>query len=114
MIYLSVPPKLNPFHNLILSLNVGDRASIPCSVVKGDLPISIKWLKNKSNIDQGQGITMTQVDQYNSILVIDHLNAVHSGNYTCIVSNPASAMESSQMLLVNGKNNWIDFEKLAA
>lgn len=105
LFYISVPPKLNPFHLQILSLNVGDRASIPCSVVKGDLPISIKWLKNKSPIDPGQGISITQVDHYNSILVIDHLTAVHSSNYTCTVSNPAASMESSQMLLVNGKLN---------
>lgn len=103
----TVPPKLNSFHNSILSLNVGDRASIPCSVVKGDLPISIKWAKNKSPVDQGQGISITQVDHYNSILVIEHLTAVHSGNYSCTVSNPAAEMESSQMLLVNGKQNGL-------
>jgi hypothetical protein len=101
--YLSVPPKLNPFHSPILSLNVGDRASIPCSVVKGDTPLSIKWLKNKSAVDPGQGISITQVDNYNSILVIEHLTAIHSANYTCTVSNPAASMESSQMLQVNGK-----------
>ena len=105
---ISVPPKLNPFHSPILSLNVGDRASIPCSVVKGDLPISIKWLKNKNAIDPGLGITITQVDHYNSILVIEHLTASHSANYSCVVSNPAASMESTQMLLVNGKNEFID------
>ncbi|XP_070509604.1 cell adhesion molecule Dscam2 isoform X3 [Chironomus tepperi] len=101
-----VPPKLNPFHSPILSLNVGDRASIPCSVVKGDLPISLKWLKNKNAIDPGLGITITQVDHYNSILVIEHLTASHSANYSCVVSNPAASMESTQMLLVNVPPKW--------
>lgn len=103
LFYISVPPKLNPFHSPILSLNVGDRASIPCSVVKGDLPITIKWLKNKIAIDPGHGISISQVDHYNSILLIEQLTAIHSANYTCTVSNPAAAMESTQMLLVNGK-----------
>lgn len=89
----------------MLSLSMGDRASIPCSVLKGDLPISIKWLKNRVSIETGQGISITQVDNYNSILVIEHLSAVHSANYTCVVSNPAASMESSQMLLVNGKSH---------
>jgi Immunoglobulin I-set domain len=69
------------------------------------LPLSIKWLKNKIPIDSGSltGITITQVDNYNSILVIEHLSAIHSANYTCVVSNPAASMESTQALLVNGK-----------
>lgn len=95
----------------MLSLSMGDRASIPCSVLKGDLPITIKWLKNRVSIETGQGISITQVDNYNSILVIEHLSAVHSANYTCVISNPAASMESSQMLLVNGKSHiWISID----
>lgn len=100
---LSVPPKINPFHSTILSLNVGDRASITCSVIKGDTPLNVKWLKNGVLIDPSQRISITQVDQYNSILVIEHLSASHSGNYSCVVSNPAAEVESTQALLVNGK-----------
>ena len=87
----------------MLSLSMGDRASIPCSILKGDLPISIKWLKNSVPIEASQGIAITQVDNYNSILVIEHLSAIHTANYTCVVENPAAAMESTQTLLVNGK-----------
>lgn len=87
----------------MLSLSMGDRASIPCSVLKGDLPITIKWLKNSVLIEAGQGIAITQVDNYNSILVIEQLTAIHSANYTCVVSNPAASMETTQTLLVNGK-----------
>jgi Down syndrome cell adhesion molecule-like protein 1 len=82
---------------------VGDRASITCSVIKGDTPLNVRWLKNGAPIDPSQRIVMTQVDQYNSILVIEHLSAAHSGNYSCVVSNPAAEVESSQALLVNGK-----------
>ena len=98
-----MPPKINPFHSTILSLNVGDRASITCSVIKGDTPLNVKWLKNGVLIDPSQRIVVTQVDQYNSILVIEHLSASHSGNYSCVVSNPAAEVESTQALLVNGK-----------
>jgi Down syndrome cell adhesion molecule-like protein 1 len=87
----------------MLSLNVGDRASITCSVQKGDTPLHIKWLKNGILIDPSQRISVTQVDQFNSILVIEHLQASHSGNYSCVVSNQAAEVESSQALLVNGK-----------
>lgn len=82
---------------------MGDRASITCSVIKGDTPLNVKWLKNGILIDPSQRISITQVDQYNSILVIEHLSASHSGNYSCVVSNPAAEVESTQALLVNGK-----------
>lgn len=82
---------------------MGDRASITCSVIKGDTPLNVKWLKNGVLIDPSQRIVVTQVDQYNSILVIEHLSASHSGNYSCVVSNPAAEVESTQALLVNGK-----------
>jgi hypothetical protein len=89
----------------MLSLNVGDRASITWSGKKGDTPLHIKWLKNGILIDPSQRISVTQVDQFNSILVIEHLQASHSGNYSCVVSNQAAEVESSQALLVNGKKN---------
>jgi Down syndrome cell adhesion protein 1 len=82
---------------------VGDRASITCSVIKGDTPMNVKWLKDGNLIDPSQRVQITQVDQYNSILVIEHLQASHSGNYSCVVSNQADEVESTQALLVNGK-----------
>lgn len=99
---ISVPPKLNPFHSSILSLNVGDRASITCSVIKGDIPLTINWRKDGRPIDPSQRMSVTQVDQYNSILVIENLSADHTGNYSCVVRNTASETEGSQSLLVNG------------
>ncbi|XP_058831707.1 cell adhesion molecule Dscam2 isoform X12 [Topomyia yanbarensis] len=102
-----VPPKLNPFHSSILSLNVGDRASITCSVIKGDIPLTINWRKDGRPIDPTQRMSVTQVDQYNSILVIENLSADHTGNYSCVVRNTASETEGSQSLLVNVPPRWI-------
>ncbi|XP_058457694.1 cell adhesion molecule Dscam2 isoform X15 [Malaya genurostris] len=102
-----VPPKLNPFHSSILSLNVGDRASITCSVIKGDVPLTITWRKDGRPIDPSQRMSVTQVDQYNSILVIENLSADHTGNYSCVVRNTASETEGSQALLVNVPPRWI-------
>jgi hypothetical protein len=95
-------------------LNVGDRASLTCSVVKGDLPLTITWRKDGRPIDPSQRMTVTQVDQYNSILVIDHLSADHSGNYSCVVRNSAAEVDNTQALLVNGNrigptNKFVSF-----
>uniref|UniRef100_A0A182TBL3 Ig-like domain-containing protein n=1 Tax=Anopheles maculatus TaxID=74869 RepID=A0A182TBL3_9DIPT len=97
----AVPPKLNPFHSSILSLNVGDRASITCSVIKGDIPLTITWRKDGRPIDPTQRMSVTQVDQYNSILLIENLSADHTGNYSCVVRNTAAETEGHQSLLVN-------------
>lgn len=98
-----------PFHASVVSLNVGDRASITCSVVKGDTPLAITWQKDGRALDPAHRVQVTQVDQYNSILVIENLQADHSGNYSCVVSNMAAEVEGTQGLLVNGKSH-IDFE----
>lgn len=85
-------------------MNVGDRASLTCSVVKGDLPLKIQWRKNGRTIEtSSQQMSVKMVDNYNSILVIEKLEADHTGNYSCCVENLAAKVESSQSLLVNGK-----------
>lgn len=108
----SVPPKLSPFHSAEVSLNVGERASLTCTVVKGDLPLVTTWSKDGRQLDASQnqvnsnadgGQSVTQVDQFNSILVIDSLTPQHSGNYTCTVRNSAAEASRWQRVLVNGK-----------
>uniref|UniRef100_A0A336M1C8 CSON009678 protein n=1 Tax=Culicoides sonorensis TaxID=179676 RepID=A0A336M1C8_CULSO len=102
-----VPPKLTPFHTPVVLLNVGDRASITCAVVKGDTPLQITWRKDNRALDPAHRVQVTQVDQYNSILVIENLQADHTGNYSCIVSNMAAEVEATQGLLVNVPPRWV-------
>lgn len=71
-------------------------------MIKGDIPLTINWKKDGRPIDPSQRMSVTQVDQYNSILVIENLSADHTGNYSCVVRNSASETEDSQALLVNG------------
>ncbi|XP_037907259.1 Down syndrome cell adhesion molecule-like protein Dscam2 isoform X7 [Hermetia illucens] len=102
-----VPPKLSPFQSTILQFNMGDRASLTCSVVKGDLPLTITWLKDDRRIDPSQHMSVKQVDQYNSILVIENLGSDHTGNYSCVVRNSAAQVENTQALLVNVPPRWV-------
>lgn len=99
---ISVPPKLSsitPYR----TLNVGERASLTCSVIKGDLPLTITWSKNKRLLNKAKDqMSITQVDQYNSLLVIDGVAPHHSGNYSCLARNPVAEEIISQHLTVNG------------
>lgn len=110
---LAVPPMLSSFHTPVVQLNVGDRASFSCSVVKGDLPLTISWKKDGRLIDQGpHRMSATQVDQFNSMLVVDSLTSDHTGNYSCVVKNLAAEVQISQSLLVNGKDATYHFLSL--
>ncbi|KAK3920463.1 Down syndrome cell adhesion molecule-like protein Dscam2 [Frankliniella fusca] len=89
------PPKLSPF-GPSLSAHEGERASLTCSVVSGDPPLRLQWLKDGLPLD-----TVHRVDEYNSILLIENLSREHNGSYTCAASNAAAEVTQTQELLVN-------------
>lgn len=103
MFFLSVPPKVSPFYAED-TLHVGDRASLTCSVTKGDLPLSITWSKDGRSMDTNQlvSVSVSQVDQYTSILLIESLTPEHNGNYSCVVRNSAAEVSHTHQLVVNG------------
>lgn len=85
--------------------NYGDSASIQCSVTSGDFPIDIVWLLNGQPIDDGL-VSIGKMGKRLSILNIDAVNARHAGNYTCVASNLAGAVDQSDLLIVNGLNDF--------
>ncbi|GFG32700.1 hypothetical protein Cfor_00545 [Coptotermes formosanus] len=95
-----VPPKLSPFTSDVIQ-HVGERASLTCSVTKGDLPLTIMWLKDGRPLDPSQRVSITQVDQFNSILLIESLSPDHNGNYSCVARNLAAEVSRTQQLVVN-------------
>lgn len=96
-----MPPKVSPFY-AEETLHVGDRASLTCSVTKGDLPLTISWHKDGRVVEPAQMVSVTQVDQYTSILLIESLTPDHNGNYSCVVRNLAAEVSHTQHLVVNG------------
>lgn len=101
MCVLAVPPKVSPFYAED-TLHVGDRASLTCSVTKGDLPLTISWQKDGRTVEPAQMVSITQVDQYTSILLIESLSPDHNGNYSCVVRNLAAEVAHTHQLVVNG------------
>ncbi|XP_060535010.1 cell adhesion molecule Dscam2 isoform X1 [Cylas formicarius] len=101
-----VPPKISPFYS-VNTLHVGDRASLTCSVTKGDLPLTISWRKDGRSLEAGHTVSITQVDQFTSILVIESLSPEHNGNYSCVVRNLAAEVAHTQLLVVNVPPRWL-------
>lgn len=84
-------------------VNWGESISVPCSVLKGDLPIDISWALNGVPIRRDRSdINLVATTRKNSILSIDSVGAGHAGEYTCSASNIAGATSQSSTLTVNG------------
>lgn len=85
------------------SFNTGDSTGVSCVVVKGDLPISIKWTLNGSPIVNGEnGLTVMKLSAKSSVLNIASLEKEHRGIVKCIAENAAGVAEYSSELQVNG------------
>ncbi|OAD61177.1 Down syndrome cell adhesion molecule-like protein Dscam2 [Eufriesea mexicana] len=97
-----VPPKITPF-SFARDLNVGDRTSVQCVVVTGDLPLTFTWLKDNGEQSPRKAITVRQYDAFTSALSISTIAPAHNGTYTCRVANDAATVAHSALLHVNGK-----------
>lgn len=80
----------------------GRRAGVACVVSTGDMPITITWLKDGQNISS-QLEPMIDTKDFTSFLTFQHVTKEHSGQYTCLASNPAASSNYTSPLLVQGK-----------
>ncbi|XP_011264853.2 Down syndrome cell adhesion molecule-like protein Dscam2 isoform X8 [Camponotus floridanus] len=101
-----VPPKISPF-TADRDLHLGERTTLTCSVTRGDQPLSITWLKDGRSMGPSERVTVTSVDQYNSILMIESLSPDHNGNYSCVARNVAAEVSHTQRLVVHVPPRWI-------
>ncbi|OAD56368.1 Down syndrome cell adhesion molecule-like protein Dscam2 [Eufriesea mexicana] len=95
-----VPPKISPF-TADRDLHLGERTTLTCSVTRGDLPLSISWLKDGRPMGPSERVSVTNMDQYNSILMIESLSPDHNGNYSCVARNLAAEVSHTQRLVVH-------------
>ncbi|XP_029043947.1 Down syndrome cell adhesion molecule-like protein Dscam2 isoform X5 [Osmia bicornis bicornis] len=96
-----VPPKISPF-TTDRDIHLGERTTLTCSVTRGDLPLTISWLKDGRAMGPSERVTVTNMDQYNSILMIESLSPDHNGNYSCVARNLAAEVSHTQRLVVHG------------
>ncbi|XP_049855344.1 Down syndrome cell adhesion molecule-like protein Dscam2 [Schistocerca gregaria] len=87
-------------------LQRGMRIHLTCIVSKGDSPVSIVWLKDGSNISQGQGITEKTIDDFSSTLSFSSLTVKHTGNYTCRATNAVAVANYTVPVVVNVPPSW--------
>ncbi|KAK6619885.1 hypothetical protein RUM44_006285 [Polyplax serrata] len=106
-----VPPKITPF-TFAQDLKLGDRISVQCVVVSGDLPLSFTWEKDGEPPPESDSFIVRRYDPFTSALIISAIASNHSGNYTCLVSNQAGTVSHTAPLSVNEQGQPEEAEDL--
>lgn len=106
-IQVLIPPKIMPIPSMTNMYREGMRASIPCSILEGDLPLSFRWERNGKQIFGTGNEIIRHLDSYSTNLVIEKISSDHSGNYSCIASNNAGVERLTVPLTVNVPPKWI-------
>ncbi|KAG5309252.1 DSCL protein, partial [Acromyrmex insinuator] len=96
---VNVAPHLQPF--AFDEANSGDLIIVHCAVVKGDTPISLKWLFEGRHLEVGEGVGITALGDRVSALTIPAVRGEHAGEYACVADNPAGSARHSAHLKVN-------------
>lgn len=84
----------------------GERLTLTCSVSRGDEPLSLKWLWDGDPLSPGsahtEGLSIANVNTFNSVLSIEQVGEHHAGDYTCVATNAAASTRSTSTLTVHG------------
>lgn len=108
-----VPPQITHFEFGDEPANVGEVASVTCSVARGDLPVDIFWSLNMMPVVSGEhSFTVLRPNGRTSILSVDWLDAQHRGTYRCMARNVAGQAEHEAQLHVNGVYSNILYQQL--
>lgn len=81
-------PQISKTHVGFTQLKSGNPFSTFCSVIEGDEPIKITWLKDNKGVELGIGTDVATTKMY-SVLQIREVTPNHAGNYTCLAQNKA-------------------------
>lgn len=103
LVFLSVPPIIEPF-SFQDGLSEGMRTRTVCGVSKGDPPLIVSWLKDGQPLTPSLGVNVSALDPYSSLLSISSLDSRHTGDFTCVASNPASEVRYTAKLQVKGNH----------
>nr|CAD7258839.1 unnamed protein product [Timema shepardi] len=83
-------------------LNAGQLLQISCVVSQGDQPLQLTWTFHGRDASSSLGVKIFKMGPRVSVLLIDSVTALHTGNYTCTARNPAGVDNVTTELVVKG------------
>ncbi|KAG0432665.1 hypothetical protein HPB47_020606, partial [Ixodes persulcatus] len=96
-----VAPVVGPF-SFPANLKEGMRAIVTCSVLEGDSPVRIRWLKDRGPLaPNGADVKVESSNEFSSTLFIKQVNYKNRGEYTCVASNSAASANYTANMVVN-------------
>ncbi|KAG0431185.1 hypothetical protein HPB47_022018, partial [Ixodes persulcatus] len=104
-VHVQVPPVIDS-QSLpdVLTANQGMNVKMLCSVVQGDPPISLRWFRGGNVVSRSGSVSLQSLED-SSVLTLKGVVMRDSGNYTCVASNRAQAVNKTVTLVVNGRLN---------
>ncbi|UXI18790.1 hypothetical protein NH340_JMT04733 [Sarcoptes scabiei] len=87
------------------------RSMVMCSVIAGDPPIRIHWLKDGQPLLSSVSHKIEMVNEFTSSITFQALKRHHAGRYTCIASNLAAIDYHYADLNVNVAPVWLQEPK---
>ncbi|XP_014244432.1 Down syndrome cell adhesion molecule-like protein Dscam2 isoform X12 [Cimex lectularius] len=104
-VQVMVPPEIFPMLPEITS-SIGEQIQFSCIAAKGDNPYEIVWFFNGVQ-RMPPGVALLKIGKHPNILLITVASYLHTGNYTCRISNVAGSVQQSTYVLVNVPPRWI-------
>lgn len=106
---IAVPPVIDsnsfPTHH---SLHLGTRARLQCVLTEGDLPLTIRWLKDNRAFSKDLPVIIRKEDDFASVLTIVNITTAHQGNYTCIANNNAASVNITTQIVIEVPPYWLE------
>ena len=105
-------PEIQPF-NFPEEVEGVQLLQVMCTVIKGDDPVTIQWIKDGSPLQPSSLFMINEVSSRMSLLILSKVGSHHSGNYTCNAFNTVGQAMYSTELRVKGnqienyKKNYI-------
>ncbi|GIY73271.1 titin [Caerostris extrusa] len=93
-------PVLNP---LLIppNLSLGDNIELLCTLKRGSLPLTFKWLHNEVDVTQILKSKIA-VNKMSTHFSIGKIQATDIGNYTCVVSNRFGEDKGTLQVIIDG------------
>ena len=80
----------------------GETVQITCFIAKGESPLQIFWDFHGEEPSSQLGMSTSRIGERMSILIIESLMSMHTGNYTCRAENRAGQTNFTAELVVSG------------